>query len=112
MRSDIMRLTRTLTTLAMAVAATVALSAQHVAIKLATVAPANSSWQKALLDLGNTWSTSTDKRVSLTVYDGGTQGDEASVIRRMRVDQMQASLLMVSGLAAIDDAFNIFGMPF
>jgi TRAP-type C4-dicarboxylate transport system substrate-binding protein len=31
---------------------------------------------------------------------------------RPGVDQLQASLLMVSGLGAIDEAFNVFGMPF
>jgi TRAP-type C4-dicarboxylate transport system substrate-binding protein len=31
---------------------------------------------------------------------------------RPGVEQMQASLLMVSGLAEIDEAFNVWGMPF
>ena len=43
-------------------------------IKLATLAPANTSWHKALLDMGNTWSKDTGGRVTLTVYAGGTQG--------------------------------------
>jgi TRAP-type C4-dicarboxylate transport system substrate-binding protein len=83
-------------------------------IKLATQAPVNSTWHKALLDMGADWLAKTGGRVKLTVYAGGTQGDEPSTIRMMRpgVDQLQANLLMVSGLSQIDDAFNVFGMPF
>jgi TRAP-type C4-dicarboxylate transport system substrate-binding protein len=52
--------------------------------------------------------------VKLTVYAGGTQGSEEATIRMMRpgVDQIQANLLMAPGLATIDDAFNVFGVPF
>jgi TRAP-type C4-dicarboxylate transport system substrate-binding protein len=85
-----------------------------VTIKLATQAPVNSTWHKALLDMGAQWNTGTSGRVKLTVYAGGTQGDEPSTLRMMRpgVDQLQANLLMVAGLAQVDDAFNVFGMPF
>jgi TRAP-type C4-dicarboxylate transport system substrate-binding protein len=83
-------------------------------IKLATQAPVNSTWHKALLDMGASWTTGTSNRVKLTVYAGGTQGDESSTIRMMRpgVDQLQANLLMVAGLSQIDESFNVFGMPF
>lgn len=83
-------------------------------LKLGTQAPVNSAWHKALLDMGADWTARTSGRVKLTVYAGGTQGDELSTIRMMRpgVDQLQANLLMVSGLGQIDDAFDVFGMPF
>ncbi len=85
-----------------------------VAIRLATAAPVNSSWHKALQDMGAEWAAKTGGRIKLTVYAGGTQGNDPSTIRMMRpgVDQLQANLLMVAGLAQIDDAFNVFGMPF
>ncbi|MEO8070266.1 MAG: TRAP transporter substrate-binding protein DctP [Acidobacteriota bacterium] len=85
-----------------------------VTLKLATQAPVNSTWHKALLDMGAEWDAKTAGRVKLTVYAGGTQGSESATIRMMRpgVDQLQANLLMVSGLAEIDDSFDAFGMPF
>lgn len=84
------------------------------AIKLATQAPVNSSWHKALLDMGADWTAKTSGRVKLTVYAGGTQGSEEATLRMMRpgVDQLQANLLMLPGLSAIDDAFSVFGIPF
>jgi TRAP-type C4-dicarboxylate transport system substrate-binding protein len=83
-------------------------------IKLATLAPANTSWHKALLDMGAAWNKDTDGRVTLTVYPGGIQGDESTTIRKMRpgIDTLQASFLTAAGLAELDDAFNAFVMPF
>jgi TRAP-type C4-dicarboxylate transport system substrate-binding protein len=83
-------------------------------IKLATLVPANTSWHKALLDMGNTWNKETQGRVTLTIYPGGTQGDEATTIKKMRagIDTLQASFLTAAGLAELDEAFNVFAMPF
>src|SRR6478752_7071312 len=83
-------------------------------IKLATLVPANTSWHKALLDMGNTWNKDTAGRVALTVYPGGIQGDESTTIKKMRpgIDTLQASFLTAAGLADLDDAFNVFAMPF
>lgn len=83
-------------------------------IKLATLAPANTSWHKALLDMGAAWNKETQGRVTLTVYPGGIQGDESTMIRKMRpgIETLQASFLTAAGLAELDDAFNAFVMPF
>jgi TRAP-type C4-dicarboxylate transport system substrate-binding protein len=39
-------------------------------------------------------------------------GDEREIVRRMRFDNPQAAALTVVGLAEVDEAFNVFGMPF
>jgi TRAP-type C4-dicarboxylate transport system substrate-binding protein len=95
-------------------AALVPVFAAPLEIKLATLAPANTTWHKALLDMGNTWSKDTEGRVTLTVYPGGIQGDEATTIRKMRpgIDTLQAAFLTVAGLADLDESFNVFSMPF
>jgi TRAP-type C4-dicarboxylate transport system substrate-binding protein len=98
--------------LALGLAASVPLNAQMpVNIRLATLAPDNSPWTGALRSMGTAWEKSTDKRVRLTVY-AGTIPSESSAIARMAVDGLQAATLMVAGLAEIDEAFNIFGVPF
>jgi TRAP-type C4-dicarboxylate transport system substrate-binding protein len=98
--------------LAVTVIATASVSAA-ITIKLATLVPINSSWHKALLDMGAEWEAKTAGRVKLTVYAGGTQGSEDATIRMMRpgVDQLQSNLLMISGLSTIDESFNVFGIP-
>jgi TRAP-type C4-dicarboxylate transport system substrate-binding protein len=87
-------------------------SAQSRAIKLATVVPAGSIWDTTLKQMGTEWETATEGRVALTVFSGGSQGDEATVLRKMRLDALQAASLTVVGLASIDASFNVFNIPF
>jgi TRAP-type C4-dicarboxylate transport system substrate-binding protein len=55
----------------------------------------------------------TSNRVALRINAGGTQGSEKAVIDRMLTGgPVDASLLTANGLAIIDDAFNVFGIPF
>ena len=102
--------------LRLAVSLTILLSAAVYAqapvnIRLATLAPENSPWSKALRSMGAAWEKDTDKRVQLTVY-AGTIPSESSAIARMAVDGLQAATLMTAGLSEIDEAFNVFGIPF
>ena len=99
--------------LSLAFVSVIASGAAAQTIKIATVAPVNSSYHKAMLDMGAEWEAKTAGRVKLTIYAGGTQGSEEATLRMMRpgVDQLQGGLL-TSGLSAIDDAFSVFGIPF
>jgi TRAP-type C4-dicarboxylate transport system substrate-binding protein len=58
------------------------------------------------------WNQATGGRVSLTVFGGGSQGDEPTVLRKMRLDALQAASLTVVGLGSIDSSFNVFDIPF
>jgi TRAP-type C4-dicarboxylate transport system substrate-binding protein len=87
-------------------------SAQSRSIKLATVVPAGSIWDTTLKQMGTEWEKATDGRVALTVFSGGSQGDEATVLRKMRLDALQAASLTVVGLGSIDWSFNVFSIPF
>jgi TRAP-type C4-dicarboxylate transport system substrate-binding protein len=96
----------------LSLAATVSLGAQApLNIRLATLAPDNSPWTSAIRSMGSAWEKTTEKRVRLTVY-AGTIPSESSAIARMAVDGLQAATLMVAGLAEVDEAFNIFAVPF
>lgn len=86
--------------------------AQSAAIKLATVVPDGSIWDKSLKQMGTDWKNATGNRVSLTIYSGGSQGDEATVLRKMRLNALQGASLTVVGLASIDWSFNVFNIPF
>ena len=88
-----------------------ALHAQS-AIKLATVVPQGSVWDKNLKQMGEEWKDATGGRVSVTVYGGGSQGDEQTVLRKMRLDALQAAAFTAVGLGSIDSAFNVFDVPF
>ncbi len=89
-------------------------SAAHAqtAIKLATLVPEGSVWDKNIKQMGEEWKTATGGRVTVTVFAGGSQGDEPMVLRKMRLDALQAASLSAVGLGAIDAAFNVFDIPF
>lgn len=73
-----------------------------VKVKLATLVPKGTSYHQALLAMGEKWRQAPDGGVALTIYTDGTMGSEADIVRRMRVGQLQAAVLTVSGIAEID----------
>jgi len=80
-------------------------------VKLATLVPEGSVWDKILKELGSQWIRETGGRVSLRIYPGGVAGDEPDIVRKMRIGQLQSAALTVAGLGTIDDAFLVFGIP-
>jgi TRAP-type transport system periplasmic protein len=69
-------------------------------LRIATVAPAGSSFHKRLQTLGNEWAKGPGG-VSMNIY-AGTQGGELQIVRRMRVGQLQGAMLTSVGLAQIE----------
>jgi len=82
------------------------------AIKLATVVPEGSVWDKNLKQMAEEWKQATGGRVTVTVFGGASQGDEATVLRKLRLDALQAASFTAVGLGSIDAAFNVFDVPF
>ena len=88
------------------------LSAQNAQWKLPTIVPTGSPWHNALKDMTAKWSKDTSNHLATTIYPNGALGGEPAIVRAMRSGQYQASLLMLSGAAVIDDGFNALGIPF
>jgi TRAP-type C4-dicarboxylate transport system substrate-binding protein len=81
-------------------------------LKLAHLLPEGSIWDKNLKQMGEEWKQATEGRVAVTVFAGGSQGDESTVLRKMRLDALQAAAFTAVGLGSIDSAFNVFDIPF
>ena len=79
-------------------------AAAPVKIRLATLAPKDTSLHKTLQQMGESWKKSTGDQVQLTIYTDGTQGGEADMVRRMRVGQIQAAMLSGPGLSQVEDS--------
>ena len=80
-------------------------------LKLGTILPDGTIWSKILKDQAAEWQQISQGRVTLRVL-AGTQGDEPTIIRKMRTaGQLQAAALSAIGLGDIDPAFNVFGVP-
>lgn len=71
-------------------------------IKLGTLAPAGSPWHKALEDLDAEWREISGGEIRLRIYPGGVLGDENDLVRKMRLNQIQALALSAKGLSEID----------
>jgi len=97
--------------LAVCLALAGATSAAAQTIKLATIVPEGSIWDKSIRRMGADWKSETDGRVSIRVYPGGVAGDEPDIIRKMRIGQLQAAMMSTSGLGDIEPAFLLLGTP-
>jgi len=97
--------------LALVAAAASAQAQTPTTIKLATLVPDGSVWDRILKDSGVKWSQATEGRVALRIYPGGVAGDEPDMVRKLRIGQIQAAALTTAGLADIDPAFQVFGIP-
>lgn len=71
-------------------------------LRIATVAPAGSSFHKRLQALGNEWARGPGG-AAMNIY-AGTQGGELQIVRRMRVGQLQGAMLTSVGLSQIEKA--------
>jgi TRAP-type C4-dicarboxylate transport system substrate-binding protein len=94
--------------LAVAVLALVARNAiaADTQLKIATVAPKGSIYHRVLQDMGEKWRAAEGPNARFIVYTDSAQGPEAETVRRMRVGQLQASMLSVVGLSEIDDSVS------
>lgn len=93
------------------VAVTAPLGAADVSIKLATLVPDGSIWEKSLRQMADTWRNETDGRVTLRIYPGGVAGDENDVLRKIRIGQLHAGTFTIVGLSDLEPAFNVLGIP-
>ena len=75
-------------------------------LKIATVAPKGSIYHRVLQDMGEKWRAAEGPNARFIVYTDSAQGPEAETVRRMRVGQLQASMLSIVGLSEIDDSVS------
>lgn len=70
-------------------------------LRIATLAPRQSGLGKAFQQLRKDLKELTAGQVNLKMYDGGVAGDEMTVVRKMRVGQLDGALLTSTGLGAL-----------
>lgn len=79
-----------------------AMAARPFTIKLATVAPKGSVYHRVLQEMGEKWRAAQGGDARFIIYTDGTQGSEAETVRRLRIGQLQASMLTTVGLMEIE----------
>jgi len=101
-------LRRTAVLLAFALAAA---SAGALTLKLGSIVPKGSPWELALRRLSAEWARISGGSVTVQVYPSGAAGDEADMIRKMRIGQIQAALVTVSGVQKIWSGVKVLSYP-
>jgi TRAP-type C4-dicarboxylate transport system substrate-binding protein len=74
---------------------------RKVTIKLASLVPENTPWGAAINRLAAEWKQTTGGEVEMVVYHGGVAGDESEVLRKLRMNQIQAAVFTSSGMSAV-----------
>ena len=79
--------------------------------KIATLAPAGTTWMKLMKQGARNISEKTDGRVKLKFYPGGVMGNEQSVHRKINVGQLQGGAFTTGGLAHIYPGIQALSLP-
>lgn len=79
--------------------------------KIATVSPDGLSWMKQLRTGANEIKDRTDGRVEFKIYPGGVQGDDFTVLRKMRIGQLQGGVVASSSLTRFYPDLQIYSLP-
>lgn len=104
-----MKMRRTLRLLCVAIMLSAPLSAQ--VIKLGSLAPEGSPWDKALRRIAADWNTVSNGRLTVRVFPGGIAGDEPNMVRKIRINQLQAAAITGVGLGSIVDDIYAVQLP-
>lgn len=97
--------------LALATLAAGPAAAKKTTIKMATLAPKGSAFHKVLAELGEQWKTLSGGDVQLKIYPGGVAGDDAEVVRKIRLGTLHGGLITAAGLREIDPAVHVLQLP-
>jgi TRAP-type C4-dicarboxylate transport system substrate-binding protein len=102
---------RTLTSAILLCGLALAVHAQPIEIKMATLAPKDSPWCDVLVKMGERWRTITNGNVKLTLYAGGVMGDEPDTVNKLRVKLIQAVALTGAGMGEIEKGVAALQIP-
>jgi TRAP-type C4-dicarboxylate transport system substrate-binding protein len=80
-------------------------------LRIASLAPAGSSWMKVLNAWNTTLQEKTDGKLKLRFYPGGSQGDERDFVRKMRVGQLDGGVITMTGMSMLVPAMNVLVLP-
>lgn len=102
-------LCKTLTLLTLGLAAA---TVDAATIKIATVAPDGTAWMREMRAAGAAIKTKTDGRVEIKFYPGGVMGDNATVLRKIKIGQLQGGAFTGSEASIVTPSAQIYSLPF
>jgi TRAP-type C4-dicarboxylate transport system substrate-binding protein len=80
-------------------------------LKIATLAPAGTTWMNQMKAGAKLIKQRTEGRVKLKFYPGGVMGNDQSVHRKIKIGQLQGGAFTPGGLAQVNTAIQALGLP-
>jgi len=80
-------------------------------LKIAALPPDGTAWMKEIRKRANEIEQRTSGRVQFKFYPGGVMGNDASVLRKMRIGQLQGGGIASGALAGIYPDSQTYGLP-
>ena len=81
-------------------------------IRLASLVPENTPWGAAINRMAAEWSRATNGEVQVIVFHNATAGDEAEVLRKLRLNDIQAAVFTSIGLSSVMPEVMAVSYPF
>ena len=83
-----------------------------VTIRLASLVPENTAWGAAINRMAAEWSKITNGEVEVIVFHNGTAGGEGEVLRKLKINQIQAAVFTSMGVSAVMPEVMSISYPF
>ncbi|MDO8643887.1 MAG: TRAP transporter substrate-binding protein DctP, partial [bacterium] len=80
-------------------------------IKFANIAPEGSAWANIMEEMDQAIQTRSGNRLKFKFYWGGVMGDEPDMLRKLRINQIQAAGLTGFGLGQISPTVRVLELP-
>jgi len=81
-------------------------------IKIATVAPEGTTWMREMRTSSEAVKKATDGRVEIKYYPGGVMGDDATVLRKIKIGQLQGGAFTGGEATIITGDAQVYSLPF
>ncbi len=86
-------------------------SASAKTFKIATISPDGLAWMKSLRAGAEEIEARTEGRVTFKIYPGGVQGDDLTVLRKMRIGQLHGGAVSSSSLTRFYPDLQVYSLP-
>jgi TRAP-type C4-dicarboxylate transport system substrate-binding protein len=81
-------------------------------IKIATISPDGTTWMNEMRAGAKEIKEKTEGRVVFKFYPGGVMGSDESVLRKIRINQLQGGAVTASSMVSIYPDMSIYGLPY
>jgi TRAP-type C4-dicarboxylate transport system substrate-binding protein len=85
---------------------------RKITIKLASLVPENTPWGTAINRMAAEWAQTTNGEVEVIVYHNGAAGNENEILRKLRINQIQAAVITSMGMYSVTPEVMSVSYPF